>query len=63
MVLGLKGIAQNKPDGTFYTEIEGGEEKLQEFINWCTQGPSFSKVKSFNIEEGEVKNFNGFEIL
>ncbi|HEY9114450.1 MAG TPA: acylphosphatase [Bacteroidales bacterium] len=42
--LGLKGYVKNKADGSVYVEAEGGEVQLQEFINWCEEGPTWARV-------------------
>ena len=42
--LDLKGFVRNKPDGSVYVEAEGDDEKLQEFINWCEEGPAWARV-------------------
>ncbi len=62
-VLGLAGFISNRPDGGVFIEVEGEEEKLDEFVNWCRQGPGFAEVKSVDIEESEVKNYNTFSIV
>ena len=40
----LKGFAQNKPDGSVYIEAEGNADKLELFILWCNDGPSWARV-------------------
>lgn len=42
--LGLKGFVQNKPDGSVYIEAEGESDKLERFILWCEEGPSWARV-------------------
>ncbi len=63
IALGLAGIAENKPDGSLYIEIEGETEKLREFINWCGKGPRFSKIERVVVNEGAMKKYSSFEIL
>lgn len=49
--LGIKILAENKPDGSVYIEAEGEEEKLDEFIKWCHTGPSLAKVEKVEVDE------------
>jgi acylphosphatase len=60
--LTVKGFAQNQPDGSVYIEAEGTDEHLTRFVDWCKQGPSRAEVTHVDIQEGEVKNFERFEI-
>jgi acylphosphatase len=60
--LGVKGFAQNQPDGSVYIEAEGAEEKLKQFIEWCAKGPARAQVTQLNVQEVVVKNFERFEI-
>ena len=43
--LGLNGIARNEPDGTAYFEVEGEEENLKKFLEWCYKGPETARVE------------------
>ena len=60
--LGVKGFAQNQPDGSVYIEAEQVEEKLKQFVEWCKQGPPRAQVANVAVTEGEVRNFESFEI-
>ncbi|MBI2013716.1 MAG: acylphosphatase [Candidatus Colwellbacteria bacterium] len=59
--LGIKGFAENLPDGSVYIEAEGEEENLKNFIDWCHQGSPLAQVKSvgfkYNDNLKEFKNF------
>lgn len=61
--LGLAGFVRNEPDGTVYTEAEGEEEKLKEFLEWCSHGPKWAGVEKvgYNYSE-EIKDYKSFEI-
>jgi acylphosphatase len=59
---GLTGFVRNEPDGSVYIEAEGDEKSLTEFIEWCNVGPSFAKVDSCEVDDGELKNFSDFVI-
>lgn len=60
--LDVKGFVQNLPDGNVHIEAEGTEENLKQFIDWCKQGPPRAQVAHLDIQEGELKNFERFEI-
>lgn len=61
--LDISGFAKNNPDRSVYIEVEGEEKTLDEFIKWCRGGPLFAKVDDIKVEEGKVKNSEGFEII
>ena len=58
----LAGFARNEPAGTVYIEAEGEEEKLNEFINWCKEGPEGAFVGKIDITFSSVKNLSNFEL-
>lgn len=60
--LGLKGFVKNESDGSVYVEVEGGAENLENFTEWCKQGPTFAKVKRIEKNEGDIKDFDDFKI-
>lgn len=60
--LTIKGVTQNMPDGSVYMEAEGEEDNLKRFIEWCKQGPPRAQVTRVDVQKGEVKNFEKFEI-
>lgn len=60
---GLGGFARNELDDSLYIEIEGEEASLNEFVNWCHDGPPMARVDEIEVEEdNQIKGFNGFEI-
>jgi len=60
--LGLKGYAKNLSNGSVEILAQGEEKRLNEFIEWCKQGPSLAYVKTVEIS-WEVPNeyFSDFE--
>lgn len=60
--LGIKGFVRNEWDGSVYIEAEGEEDLLNQFTDWCRQGPPRAKVEEAIIREGQLKNFSRFEI-
>ncbi len=60
--LGLKGYAQNLPDGTVEVEAEGSEHELNELLGFIRQSPGASKVDRINVIYKAQQNFQGFEV-
>ncbi len=50
------------PDGTVETVVEGEEEKLNEYMQWCKKGSSSARVDEVQEEwetpTGEFKAFS-----
>ena len=62
MSLGLTGLVKNLHNGDVYIEVEGDEDKINQFIDWCYVGSPLSKVTEVISEEKEVKNMETFEL-
>lgn len=62
MKLGLTGLVKNLHNGDVYIEIEGEDDKVHEFIDWCYVGSPLSKVTEVISEEQSVKNLETFEL-
>ena len=60
--LGLTGFVRNQPNGDVYCEVEGKEEDLKGFAEWCWKGSPFSKVTAVKVSEGEMQYFTLFDI-
>lgn len=60
-ILGLKGFVRNETDGSVYIEVEGDEEMIVKFIQWCHHGPDRAEVKYVSVNEAPLVNFEGFE--
>ncbi len=61
--LKLVGWVRNEPDGTVMLEVQGEEEKVDEMIEWCKEGPTYSRVDDVLYEVAEPKNRSSFEIV
>lgn len=61
--LGLKGWVRNDADGSVEALAVGLRDKLEEFINWCKNGPDAATVEKVDIawSRGD-ETFDGFEI-
>jgi acylphosphatase len=60
--LEIKGYARN--EGKFvYIEAEGTDEDLDNFIEWCHEGPEGAVVERVDFKEGRFKGFSEFNTL
>lgn len=60
--LELTGFIRNEPDGTVYAEVEGEEENIGKFVEWCREGPEHAKVDSVEEKRQPLKDFDGFRV-
>ena len=60
--LDISGFVQNRPDGSVYIEAEGEEEKLDNFIQWCYEGPGWARVTDVKVQKTPVFGYDGFKI-
>jgi acylphosphatase len=58
----IKGFARNEPDGSVYIEVEGEEENIRKFSEWCRTGPDGGRVDEIVISDGAIRGFERFEI-
>lgn len=57
---GIKGFIRNLPNGDVYIEAEGTPEQLEEYLNWCRQGPPRARIDFIDVYDGEVIGFGEF---
>ncbi len=60
--LGLHGWVRNEKDGSVLIEVQGAQEKIEEFIQWCHVGSSSSKVDHVETEEIGEQGYREFRI-
>ena len=60
--LGVKGFVRNQDDGSVYIEVEGESSDLDRYVSWCRRGPPRAVVSNFEVADGTVVGFTGFEI-
>ena len=60
--LQLKGFVCNRHDGSVYIEAGGHTEKIQQFIDWCNQGPEAAEVVNVTVNNIEPQDFKEFDI-
>ena len=62
--LGIKGWISNLPSGVEVEIIaEGEDEKIEEFLNWCSNGPRGARIDNIQADYEIPKNeFERFRI-
>jgi len=60
--LGIKGFVKNENDGSVYIEAEGDENMIQQFTEWCKEGPKSAQVHQIDIHEKTITGFKDFSI-
>ncbi len=60
--LGINGFVRNMRDGSVYIEAECDGDMLELFVDWCRQGPEWSRVEKVSVQEKPVEGSSGFTI-
>lgn len=60
--LGITGWVKNTASGDVEIMASGEKGALQEYIDWCKQGPSGARVREVVIAPGEGSTFLNFAI-
>ena len=61
--LGLTGWVKNSKDNSVEAVFEGDEEKVEEMITWCHQGPALAEVHEVKIaKQSKPQHFTTFSI-
>jgi acylphosphatase len=60
---GVQGWVKNLPDRNVEIAATASEKTLQQFIEWCKQGPPRAIINNVIIEEVGLEEFIGFRIL
>lgn len=60
--LGIVGFVRNEPNNSVFIEAEGNQAQLEQFIEWCHEGSSASRVERVEVEGGEVIGYTDFTI-
>ncbi len=61
--LGLNGWVRNRVDGGVEAAFEGKQEKVDEMLDFCKQGPERAEIEDFNILKEDPRNIQGFVVL
>ncbi len=60
--LDVKGFVKNLPNKTVYIEAEASLLILDQFLEWCHEGPERGEVAKVEHQESEVQEYTTFEI-
>ena len=60
--LGICGCVSNQPNGGVYIEAEGEGAALEQFTQWCHQGPEWARVDKVEIVESPPEGDRHFII-
>lgn len=60
--LDIRGYARNLRDGSVSIEVEGEEDALKNFVDWCKSGTSLATVQQIDVQEGGIKGYREFQI-
>ena len=58
--IGISGFAKNRPDGSVYIEAEAEPEIIEQFVEWCKRGPSWSRVDNLIVTDITFNNYRNF---
>ena len=59
----ITGTVKNLQDGTVEIIATGTAEQLEQFTNWCRQGPPRAFVTDLIITPLSLQSFNDFSII
>ena len=61
--LGIRGWVRNRPDRTVEVVAEGPRERVDQFLDWCRQGPPRAQVTGIAVTDEVPAAERGFRIL
>ncbi len=61
--LKIRGTIHNEKDGTITVEAEGDSQMMEQFLEWCQEGPEYAIVESVEVEEVSGKSYRNFEVI
>jgi acylphosphatase len=61
--LGLSGWIKNTPDGNVEATVSGTDEAVQQFVQWCWQGPPRAVVSNVSVTPKPDSGLSGFKVL
>jgi acylphosphatase len=59
----IKGQIRNLPNGEVEIIATAEDGIIQQFIDWCYEGPPHAKVEKVVVEEESLRWFDDFKIL
>jgi acylphosphatase len=60
--LGIKGYVRNLPNGEVFIEAEGTSTQLQDFVEWCHEGPVRATIRNIDMVDSDVVGYKEFLI-
>ena len=60
--LGVTGNVRNQPDGSVAIIATGLTNQLDQFIEWCRQGPPRALVTNVEVKELPLRSYDRFVI-
>ncbi len=60
--LGIRGYVKNMPDGSVFIEATGKEDKMDQFVDFCCQGPSMARVDNLETENTDPAKEDNFVV-
>lgn len=60
--LGLVGWVKNCSDGSVEIHAEGEQGKLDEFVEWCRQGPELASVSNIDLTRVATEGHGSFDV-
>ncbi len=61
--MGLSGWARNTLDGNVEILAHGENDAVEQFVQWCREGPPSAKIEKITVEEKEtVPEEAGFRV-
>ena len=64
IALDLKGKVWNESDGAVGILVQGHEDIVSEFVEWCKKGPMLAEVNDVEVHEQPVRElYQSFEIV
>jgi acylphosphatase len=60
---GLSGWVRNEPDGAVRIEVEGDPAAVDDFLDWCVEGPPGARVATVETTVADPAGYEEFTIL
>ena len=61
--LGIRGWVRNRSDGTVEVVAEGPRERVDQFLNWCREGPPRARVTGMVVTDEVPAAERGFRVV
>ncbi len=60
--LGVRGSVRNRADGSVEVVAEGPRDRVDQFLDWCRQGPPRASVTGFSVTDEVPRGERTFRI-